>query len=152
MLSDTDQNRLGLYFDNLKNRLQQIYTLIEDVMQFTQVNQDDAIELKSVNLNAVIKNIKVGLETFIQEKGAKIIYNDLPIIKSSSSMLFMILKDLIQNGLKFNQSKVRTVTINYTKTKTNHQITITDNGIGIDENYHAKFFEMFKRLQRRTDY
>jgi light-regulated signal transduction histidine kinase (bacteriophytochrome) len=111
MLSDTDQNRLGLYFDNLKNRLQQIYTLIEDVMQFTQVNQDDAIELKSVNLNAVIKNIKVGLETFIQEKGAKIIYNDLPIIKSSSSMLFMILKDLIQNGLKFNQSKVRTVTI-----------------------------------------
>ena len=151
-ISDTDEKKLGLYFNNIKNALQQIYTLIEDVMQYTQVNQDDAIELKDVNLEAVIKNIEVGLETFIQEKGAKVIYNDLPIIKSSSSMLFMILKNLIQNGLKFNQADVPTVEINYEKTKKHHQIIVSDNGIGIDKQYQEKVFEMFKRLHNKATY
>ena len=151
-IADEDKKKLGLFFDNIQNGLQQIYTLIEDVMQYTQVNQDDAIELKAVNLNAVIKNIEVGLETFIQEKGAKIIYNDLPIIKSSSSMLFMILKNLIQNGIKFNRSEIPTSEINYTKTQTHHKITVSDNGIGIDKNYHDKVFEMFKRLHNKATY
>jgi signal transduction histidine kinase len=165
-IADTDEKKLGLYFDNIKGALQQIYTLIEDVMQYTQVNQDEAIEFKEVNLNAVIKNIEVGLEIFIQEKGAKIIYNDLPIIKSSSSMLFIVLKNLIQNGIKFNRSDVPTVEIIYEKTKTtefsprnrdtagqaHHQITISDNGIGIDEQYYEKVFEMFKRLNNKSAY
>jgi signal transduction histidine kinase/tetratricopeptide (TPR) repeat protein len=151
-ITDTDEKKLGLYFNNIKSALQQIYTLIEDVMQYTQVNQDEAIELKNVNLEVIIKNIEVSLEMFIQEKGAKIIYTDLPIIKSSSSMLFMILKNLIQNGIKFNQSAVPTIEINYEKTKTHHQIIISDNGIGIDKQYHNKIFEMFKRLHNKTTY
>jgi signal transduction histidine kinase/uncharacterized protein HemY len=151
-ISDTDEKKLGLYFDNIKGALQQIYTLIEDVMQYTQVNQNEAIELKAVNLNEVIKNIEVGLETFIQEKGANVIYDDLPTLKSSGSMLFMILKNLIQNGLKFNHSNVPTVEINYEKTKTHHKIIISDNGIGIDKQYHEKVFEMFKRLNNKSAY
>jgi signal transduction histidine kinase len=151
-ISEPEQKKLGLYFDNIKSGLQQIYTLIEDVMQYTQVNQDDVIELKAVNLNSVINNIEVGLELFIQEKGAKIVYHDLPIIKSSSSMLFMILKNLIQNGLKFNHSEVPTVEISYHKNRTHHEIIVSDNGIGIGKEYHEKVFEMFKRLQKRNDY
>jgi signal transduction histidine kinase len=151
-LSDADKKSLSLFFDNIQNGLQQIYTLIEDVMQYTQVNQDETIKLKTVSLNAIIKNIEVGLESFIQEKGAKVIYSDLPDIESSSSMLFMILKNLIQNGIKFNRSEVPTSEISYAKTQTHHEITVSDNGIGIDESYHDKIFEMFKRLQKRTDY
>jgi signal transduction histidine kinase len=71
----------------------------------------------------------------------------------------MVLKNLIQNKLKFNHSEVPTVEIQYYKTVTakgsgqaHHQITISDNGIGIDKIYHEKIFEMFKRLHNRGAY
>jgi signal transduction histidine kinase len=144
---------LDLYFNNIKSGLQQIYTLIEDVMQYTQVNKEgDTIGLEEVNLNLVVKNIEIGLEVFIHEKGAKVIYGDLPIIDSSSSMLFIILKNIIQNGLKFNESEVPTVEISYDKTKIHHEIIISDNGIGMEEKYHERIFEMFKRLHNKSTY
>jgi light-regulated signal transduction histidine kinase (bacteriophytochrome) len=151
-IAAADEEKLGLYFDNIKSGLQQVYTLIEDVMQYTQISQNETLVLKAVNIDKVIKNIEIGLGTFIEEKKAKIIYTDLPIIQSSSSMLFMILKNLIQNSLKFNHSEVPTIKIDYNKTKTHHEIIVSDNGIGIDKNYHGKVFEMFKKLNNKEAY
>ena len=81
-LSSENQKSLGLYFDNIKSSLQQSYTLIEDVMQYTQISQDATIKLEDVSLSTIIKNVEFGLESFIQENNGKIIYNDLPNIKS----------------------------------------------------------------------
>ena len=151
-LSDENQKSLHLYFDNIKSSLQQTYTLIEDVMQYTQVIQDVTIKLSIVNLNTIVKNIEISLESFIQEKNGQIIYANLPNIKSNNSMLFMILKNLIQNGLKFNHSEVPMITITCETTSKNHILKVSDNGIGIDKEYHNKIFGMFKRLNTREHF
>ena len=62
------------------------------------------------------------------------------------------LKNLIENGLKYNNSENPTVNINYEKTETHHKIIVSDNGIGIKKQYHEKIFEMFKRLHNRGAY
>jgi len=54
--------------------------------------------------------------------------------------------------LKYNQSARPKVEISYDKTVTHHQIIVTDNGIGIEAQYHEKIFEMFKRLHNRSEY
>jgi light-regulated signal transduction histidine kinase (bacteriophytochrome) len=54
--------------------------------------------------------------------------------------------------LKYNKSEKPTVSVNYNKTETHHEIIISDNGIGIDKLYHEKIFEMFKRLHNRAEY
>jgi light-regulated signal transduction histidine kinase (bacteriophytochrome) len=77
---------------------------------------------------------------------------NLPTIQSSNSLLFTALKNLIENGLKYNNSEKPRVNIDYNKTETHHEIIVSDNGIGIDENYHKKIFEMFKRLHNRGAY
>ena len=57
-------------------------------------------------------------------------------------------------GRKANQHKSNkpTVEVSYNQTETHHQIIISDNGIGIDKQYHDKIFEMFKRLHNRGAY
>jgi signal transduction histidine kinase len=67
-------------------------------------------------------------------------------------MIYIALKHLIENGLKYNKSKQPTVEISYQSTDDTYQIIVSDNGIGIDEQYHERIFEMFKRLHDRAAY
>jgi light-regulated signal transduction histidine kinase (bacteriophytochrome) len=62
------------------------------------------------------------------------------------------LTNFIETGLKYNQSPIPTVENSYHPTETHHQIIVADNGIGIEEQYHKRVFEMFKRLHNRGEY
>jgi len=84
------------------------------------------------------------------ELNGEIIFNDLPKIYTSSSLMTVSLKNLVENGLKYNESEKPTVTIDYKSEGDKHLFTIKDNGIGIDEKYHDYIFQMFKRLEARS--
>ena len=93
-----------------------------------------------------------NLQESIKKYNGEVVVNSLPTINSSNAFLFTTLKNLIENGLKYNQSPTPTVEVSYHTTETHHQIIVSDNGIGIDEEYHEKVFEMFKRLHNRGEY
>ena len=93
-----------------------------------------------------------NLQESIKKYNGEVVVNSLPTINSSNAFLFTTLKNLIENGLKYNQSPIPTVEISYHQTETHHQIIVADNGIGIEEQYHKRVFEMFKRLHNRGEY
>ena len=76
----------------------------------------------------------------------------LPSVRASSSMLYTILKNIIENGIKFNDTVQPTVTLSSKMEKSKVKILIRDNGIGIDSKYEEEIFGMFKRLHHRTLY
>ncbi|MFK7947454.1 MAG: ATP-binding protein [Saprospiraceae bacterium] len=67
-------------------------------------------------------------------------------------MIYTILKNLIENGIKFNKSETPTITLRSKTHETYKEIIIKDNGIGIDAAYHEQVFKMFKRLHNRAEY
>ena len=146
------KQRFEPYFNTIKNSTNQLYTLVEDFSRYTQLSKDRNIEIKPVDLNEITESLTFSLNSIIQKKNGQIINEGLPVIHSSSSLIYTILKNLIQNGLKYNQSAVPTVTLSATENDTDYQTHITDNGIGIKEEYHEKIFEMFKRLHARGEY
>ena len=149
-----DENKIELkpYFETIEKSIKQLYTLIEDIVQYTNHSQNKAIEYTDVNLTDLVKNIELGLDKLIKDKNGKVICNDLPEIKSNTSILYVALKNLIQNGLQFNQSESPKVELLHTETATSTILEIKDNGIGIDPKYHTKVFEMFKRLHHRDKF
>jgi light-regulated signal transduction histidine kinase (bacteriophytochrome) len=151
-LPEAEKERMTDYFDIIDDSLKQTYTLIEDVMQYTQIGQDEKVVMEKTDLNAVVKNVTMGLENYIQERNGQVNFSNLPTIKSSSSLLFLVFKNLIQNGLKFNHSTIPTIKINYENIDNQHIIRIVDNGIGIEEEYHQHIFKMFKRLHTRNEF
>ena len=146
------QMNLKHYFDTIKKSSQQLYTLIEDFAKYSQMSKDEQIEMKPLDLNTMVESLEMSIHPNLQEKNARIINEGLPVIHSSPSFLYTILKNLIENGLKFNNSAVPTVTISYSEQKLFHEIHVTDNGIGIEPAYQNKIFEMFKRLHNRDEY
>lgn len=151
-LSEEMQAKLSEYFDTIKNSTRQLYTLIEDFASYTTMSKEDTIQKQDIDLNKLTSNVVDNLQETIKKYQGEIVVSELPLIRSSSSLLFTVLKNLIENGLKYNKSEKPTVNITYDKNQTHHKIIVTDNGIGIKPEYHQKIFEMFKRLHTRNEY
>lgn len=151
-IPDVEKEGVKEYFDIIHQSTHQLYTLIEDFASYSALSREESSRMHEVNLQTLIAGVETGLRSFIEENHGLLIYGELPCIFSNSSLLFVALKNLIENGIKFNQSEVPTVTIDYQSSPTHHQIHVSDNGIGIDPHYHEQIFVMFKRLHNRTEY
>lgn len=151
-LPDNLKIDLGEYFDNIKRGTQQIYTLVEDFAYYLTLAKGEVIKTESVDLNLLTFNVMDSLQESISKYHGEVLVHNLPNIKTSNTLLFTALKNLIENGLKYNESETPIVEIKYQKTTLHHQITVSDNGIGINEKYHGQIFEMFKRLHHRGKY
>lgn len=148
-LQDPD---LSFFFDNTRRSIDQLYTLIEDIAKYSAMSANETIELSRIDLNELLDSLLFSLETFIQSRDGQVIYEPLPTIKSNSTILFVVLKNLIENGLKFNTSDAPTVHLSYEGNRDYHQISVIDNGIGIDPNHYKQIVEPFKRLHSRGQY
>jgi two-component system CheB/CheR fusion protein len=149
--NDLKEN-LGEYFDMIKRSTSQLYTLIEDFANYTTMSKNEMIETQDVDLNLLTISVVEQLEETVQKYNGQVITTKLPTIKTGNSLLFTSLKNLIENGLKYNKSEKPVVNIAYNKTETHHEIIVSDNGIGIEKEYHERIFEMFKRLHNREIY
>lgn len=142
---------IPLYLDFIQAGTRQIKTLIEDVLAFTTINKED-ISPNAIELADLVNNVLMTLKSTIQESGAIVTTSELPRIYSVSTLLFVILKNLIENGIKYNQSEVPTININCEISQNDYLISVRDNGIGIEPEYQVKIFELFARLHDRSQY
>ncbi|MCB0636522.1 MAG: hypothetical protein KDC54_07875 [Lewinella sp.] len=147
------QDELAPHFTIIKRGTQQLYTLIEDFTHYTTLSRNDAaLQREVVDLNELAETVKDNLHTLLAERRGTITVHDLPRLSTAPSLLTTALKNLVENGLKYNQSESPTVDISYTATPLEHHITVADNGIGIAAEYQQAIFEMFKRLHNRRTY
>ena len=67
--------------------------------------------------------------------------------------MVILLQNIISNGIKFqtlaNQPIIKIKAFQNTEAWV---ISVSDNGIGIDNNYQSKIFEPFKRLHAKSEY
>lgn len=126
--------------------------LIVDTLEFTRLTNSETNNQK-VDLNETIKNIKSTITNTLVKKNAQIeLLSPLPIIVTNESLLFSVFKNLIENGINYNEHQAPLIQINHTEKGGFYRFSVTDNGIGISEKYHKTIFEMFKRLQNRDKY
>jgi signal transduction histidine kinase len=73
-------------------------------------------------------------------------------MKGNNVYLSLLLQNLIENGIKYNRSERPEVNISVEQDATSFKITITDNGIGIDQSYFEEIFQPFKRLHSNREF
>ena len=105
--------------------------------------------LDPVDLGQLLSTVTTLLSELIDRQEVVIESKGLPRINSNSSPLFIILKNLIENGIKYNESPVPRIKIRYHKLEGYHRIEVADNGIGVERAYSSKIFDMFTRLHER---
>lgn len=148
--------------DRASNRMR---VLINDLLQYSKANRSEKILVKT-NLNESLNQSLLELSQNIEDKKAIINHDELPIIKGISFQIQQLFTNLLSNSLKYSkENETPIINIRCTKIIANteailqdnsikkyYKITITDNGIGFEQQYSEKIFLLFNRLHSKTEY
>ena len=139
------------YFDLISDNATQMHHLIEDILEYSKSN-NRVVKKEEINMNTLLIDIKKGIENSEKYSNAKILFDNLPIVNSDLTMIRQIFHNLIENGLKYNNSPTKIIFVRMTEKKGKVNFIINDNGIGMEEEYLEQIFEMFKRLHNQNEY
>jgi signal transduction histidine kinase len=148
-LDERADQYIGFAVDGAK-RMQE---LINDLLAFSRVGRAGAPG-RDVDLGAVVRAAEGNLAERIQESGATVEVGELPTVRGDSGLLTLVFQNLIGNAIKFRGEDPPLVRI---EARTDGdggpwELTVADNGIGIEGEYADRIFVIFQRLHSRATY
>ena len=157
LTSDQDRpadNTTMEYLSYVREGGVRLHYLISDIMDYTSIERVDCYnQNRPLDLNDIIRDIELSLRDDKENKGEISISNEkLPAIESHYNSLYVILQNVIENGIKYNESEQPEIIITSGEDQDFHYIYVSDNGIGIEEAYQEKVFDMFYRLHNNNVY
>jgi PAS domain S-box-containing protein len=159
----TDQGKSSLR--RMQMAAARMRNLINDLLAFSRVSMIKE-ELAPVNLNDILKQAKSSLKTSLIEKAAQVNTCELPTVQGVSFQLQQLFENIIGNAVKYCEPGVAPVVTISTRDVPEEQaeaigllpgwnyqcIALQDNGIGFEQQYAEKIFELFQRLHTKSEY
>ncbi|MFK8054474.1 MAG: ATP-binding protein [Saprospiraceae bacterium] len=147
------KEELAEYIDIAISYGKQLHAIVNDILEFSRIGTDVKDISSEIQLLGFFTGLKTQFTPELTEKNASIEISGHALMKAPQGYLNQIFTNLITNGLKYNESLFPKVKVNIEeKDGQTVSITIADNGIGIEKEYQAQVFEMFKRLHTIDEY
>ena len=122
--------------------------MVDTLHEYTKLEAH--VEFEPVNLNLVVEDALSNLDQIISKMGAMVTHDDLPVVFGHAPLLTQLLQNLIGNGIKYCDVDTPMVHVSASPERDGFwRISVRDNGIGIDPEFHQQIFEPFKRLHGR---
>lgn len=168
-LADLDDQNISAKAKTYLNRIEisakRMQTLIQDLLAYSRTNSADRVFVKT-NLDEIAEEIQSDFSERIEETNAIIDFDSLGEATVIPFQFRQLLHNLIGNSLKFskkgeppyikvkaNRIKGKEIKIPVTyPEKMYYQLTISDNGIGFDDAYKERIFEVFQRLNTESEF
>jgi PAS domain S-box-containing protein len=152
------------YMDRIENAARRMSNLIRDVLAYSRLT---GLEQSFVptDLNEILAQVRIDLDLFVEEKGAVIRSDRLPVVNGNTLQLHQLFSNLLNNAIKFcdrtpliqitcapasedevSSERLPLNTAGYSK------IRVIDNGVGFDPRYADKIFTLFQRLHQDKKY
>jgi len=120
--------------------------LLGGLRQYIQVSDSGQQARTTVDCNAVVKAAAWNLQAMIQENGASLECDPLPVIASLELPLVQLFQNLISNAIKYRSEQPPVIKISAKTEESGWTFSIQDNGIGIDPKYFDYIFGVFRSL------
>ena len=141
------------YLDFAREGAQRMDRMVLDLLQLSRVGRmgDPFAE---VALAETVATAIDNLKLVIEETGADIsIAADLPTVTGLRGELARLFQNLIGNALKYREpTRPPRIVVGVAQGAREWILSVTDNGIGIGQEYFERIFDIFQRLHTRKDY
>lgn len=151
-----DPEEVHRHVQKITNAAARMQQLVNDLLRFSRhsVQGGDFVQ---VDLNEVVKDAMSELEMQIQQTGAVVQIDRLPVLLAIPTLMQQVFYNLLSNALKFRKKdiapdiSVRCEQVDAPDAQANgntlfYNIYVKDNGIGFDHQYLEDIFMVFKRL------
>ncbi|MEX6779451.1 sensor histidine kinase [Limnospira fusiformis] len=130
-------------------RLQQ---LIKNLLHYSRVGTKQAA-FEAIDCNIILEETLSNLSLAIQESGAIITSEKLPMVFGDRLQLGQLFQNLIANAVKYHRPGIPPqITVSVMPKNQNWQFGIHDNGIGIPADKTQRIFQIFQRLHTQQEY
>lgn len=140
------------YFDLVIDGASRMRQIVYDLLNYSLTGKNSNDE-EPVSIKETVGDVCRMQQLLIAETGARITTGDLPVIKGGKTAIYQVFQNLIVNAIKYARADV-TPEISITSKDCGFywEISVKDNGIGIDKEYFNKIFIIFQRLHNREQY
>ena len=121
--------------------------LIKGLLALCRLEEAGETPYSDVDSGHILDIVCENLDLFIEDTGAIIERNELPVIKFEEMQLLQVMQNLVSNALKYRRETPRIV-IGARRKGAAWTFSVSDNGIGFESQSAEKIFMPFKRLQR----
>jgi len=153
------------HFDIIDDAATRMRTLIEDLIAYSETKNEERV-YERTDLNRIMEDVKADLHDTIFDKKATIEANELGHARIIPFQVRQLFDNLISNSMKFsvvgipphiivkseNQKGKDLGNVLLIPAKEYCHISVSDNGIGFEEAYNEKIFEVFQRLHGKEKY
>lgn len=141
------QHDIPRFLGHIKKQATRLLHLIQDILRLSQLDEGIELNKEAVDLRSLTEEIIDSLEVSAQEKNIHLNLEGNAHMQGMKSLLYEILYNLIDNGIKYNIPG-GDVTVLLQETEKNIVVSVSDTGIGIPEEDHSRVFERFYRVDK----
>lgn len=147
--ADADLRDFMAFARDGANRMDHLILDLLDLSRIGRMSSPPTLVALSDILSVAMTQLTVALA----DSGAVICVGDLPELVSSETDMVRLFQNLIANAVKYARPDVPPrIAIDAIRKGDLWEFSVTDNGIGIDPQYHDRIFRIFQRLHGRESH
>ena len=142
------------YLERMRSAATRMRLLIDDLLTFSRVSAKGR-PFTRVDLSAVAREVLEDLEATLERVGGHVRVDALPALDADPTQMRQLLQNLVGNALKFRREDVPpqvSVSATVDAQAGRCELVVRDNGIGFEEKYAERIFNVFQRLHGRGQY
>jgi chemotaxis family two-component system sensor kinase Cph1 len=150
---DTFSEKNQSYLKRMRSSAERMQTLIKNTLSFSRLSSD-AMKFRSINANSAIQTVLDDISLLVNDKQADIRVDEIGVILADKGHIMRVFQNLLQNSLKFvapERHPVIEITV-MDRTKEHITLAFKDNGIGFDNQYASRIFNLFERLHGKSEF
>jgi PAS domain S-box-containing protein len=123
-----------------------MHDLVDALLEYSRAGEVAEPAIEPVRVDKVVRDAITNLQSAIAETHALVSFGQLPVVTANPLHLAQLFQNLIGNALKYRSERPPRVTVTALEEDKQWMFTVEDNGIGIEPEYQAQIFGIFKRL------
>lgn len=148
--NEIDHDQVSRVIESIQTGVADMDQQVNQLLQLSNV-QGDLSQISSLPLGDVVDKALSTLAVPIDEAGAVVEVNELPVVRARSVPLQSVFANLFSNALRYRHpARALKIEVTARESDGNAIVAVADNGVGIDPESHDRIFQMFERGSTET--
>lgn len=133
------------YADFAHDGATRMQRMVQDLLRYSRIGQQ-AIDRLPIDMDEVVDAVVKDLAEPVQEAGAVVRHQDLPVVHGAAGLIHQLMLNLIHNAIKYRHpERPPRIRVSGHAWPFETQIVVADNGRGIPKGQEEKVFQLFRR-------